>query len=235
MVSSVILKKKKIEQLIMFSIITIDDVIQLIDFSDFVKAYAKLAILIHNSCVNGSKKSEYQAKLASEKNHAKNQLRIAKANLEECNTPLFQQSVSEWTIKLATLSEQIQTDIKRAKQQYLLIRQSNWIFAAIFELVKTDSSIAQQAILGHSLDDKGHPILIIQIADRQISCPIGFTNLSLDKDGFQQVLEHTPVYGQLVEEDQIKATPITELTQLRIELKVIIKSAKEKYIKYDVK
>jgi hypothetical protein len=233
MATAVILKKKSVQ--VTSSAITIADVTQLIDFSDFVKAYSKLATQIHNSCVNGSEASEYQLKLKSEKNHAKNQLKLAMANLESCNTPMFQQSVSEWTIQFATLSEQIANDIEKAKQQYLLIRQSNWIFAAIYELLKTDSSLAQQATLGHSLDDKGHPILIIQIADRQISCPSGFTNLSLDKDGFQQVLEHTPVYGQLVEESEIKAAPITELTQLRYELLVLIKNSKEKYIKYDVK
>jgi hypothetical protein len=224
MVSTVILKKKTASDSI-----NVDAINQLIGFAEFVKAYSKAAVLIHSSCLSGSTPSEYQQELKRNKNHAKNQLKLAIAALELENAPENQQSVSDWKTLLDTLSTQIQSDIIKAKTQYMLIRQSNWIFVTLFELIKQNHPSVQGAILGHSIGDRNDAILIIQIGDQQLSCPKGFTNLELDSDGFQNTLAHNPV------EPGVYYEGIKDILEFKPEILQLIQKSRQQYITYDVK
>jgi hypothetical protein len=224
MASTIVLKKNSAK-----SNFSTADIQQLIEFAEFTKAYSKAAVNIHNSCLNGAQVSEYQANLASSKNHAKNQLRLAKKALELENTPENQANVSNWKVAFETASLQIQNDIAKAKQQYLLIRQANWVFVSIFELIKTNSPLVANATLAHSIGEKGDAILLIKLGEQQLSCPKGFTSLDLDSDGFNQVMEHVPV------EPGVYFEGIKDILDFRPEVLAFIHSCRAKYITYDVK
>jgi hypothetical protein len=225
MVSSVILKNKTANSVS----INTDSINELIGFAEFVKAYSKDAVSVHNSCLTGSTASEYQQELKRNKNHAKNQHKLAIAALELENTPENQQAVSNWKTLLDTLSSQIQSDIIKAKTQYLLIRQSNWIFVTLYELIKQNHPSVQGAILGHSIGDRNDAILIIQIGDQQLSCPKGFTNLDLDSDGFQNTLEHNPI------EPGVYYEGVKDILEFKPEILQLIQKSRQQYITYDVK
>jgi hypothetical protein len=224
MASSVTLKKKTVK-----SVFTDKDIQQMIEFYEFVKAYSKAAIQIHNSCLNGAPVSQYQENLKKTKNHAHNQLKLSIKALGLENTPENQAAVSKWKVAFDTASLQIQNDITKAKQQYLLIRQANWIFVTIYDLVKTKSPLVADAQLAHSIGEKGDPILLITIGDQQLSCPKGFTSLDLDSNGFNQINDHVPVEAGIYYEG------IKDIMDFRPEILAFIQDCRTRYITYDVK
>ena len=229
MVSTLVLKAKNTS-----SVFTVQDILELIEFSSFIKAYAKSAALLHNSCINGSPMSEYQATLKRSKNHAQNQFKLALRALEAESSDINNAEVSKWKVDFESLKKQIQDDKDNALKQYQLIRQSNWVFVTVFELLRKDAKLASKAKFGHTLDDSNHPVLVIEFEGHLISCPKGFTNLELDSDGFNEQLFYEVIQPVMVDSDNTY-TGITEVTGFRPNLVVQISESRKKYIRYDVK
>jgi hypothetical protein len=217
---------------------SIELIMLMLGFASFFKAYAKEAAKIHNSVIKDSPKSERQIQSGKDKVRLHNDLSRAKKQYNLALSLYENDSCQEHELLLReALTEQAKAEvahaaivkerediIERAKAQYKLILQSNWIFATIHELLKTHTELQKISKKGHCLDAGGHPQLIIQIGDEQISCPQGFTLLDLDKDGYKDVIEHIPT------EAGVYYQGVKDIQDFPIELKVLIHECMGKYL-----
>lgn len=253
MVSTPVLKAKATSIGYVF---TAEDLTEMIQFCWFIKSYARLALLLHNSCCKNTPKSEYQQKLFSSKEYAKRQSKLSFAKLAENAVLLkeylqtenptiiklavtfdsvLQSNAQHWKMQFELLSNQIVQDMQTAKMQYEHILKANDVFLGVFEILEANHELRSLASYGHSLDSQNHPILIIEFMGMQICCPQGFTKLNIDSDGFNTQLTHESIVTQDVECTSEIYDGVTSIEGFKPQIQTAVNQAVSKLSAYPKK
>ncbi|MGL4759363.1 MAG: hypothetical protein ACRCXZ_08560 [Patescibacteria group bacterium] len=202
------------------TVITRAQALEMIKVANAYKALSAQALLIHTNAKPGTLPSEYQLKLKGEKNHAKNMTKAAQAAYDQEQTEENLADLKTWTKSFEDLSKQIQDDMKLAREQYLLIRKSNWIFVTLYDQIMTNPELSD-AQLGHAIGAKKDRILSITIDGQELSCPQGFTTIETD------------AFDAAVELSKAQSGEFQEIEAFGPELVALMEQSKARFIAYD--